>query len=130
METQGKHNFSRKWVTTSVCLLVVYLSFFHVCIGQSRTVCIVAGVVCWCIWALICWTRRHVFLNRFEYLIHQAVGLDILIEGFSPLHEGYGFYVCAIAFWALLLAYHWSLSWQKDKVNESIAQTPDSAVGG
>ena len=46
-------------------------------------------------------------MNGFEFWIHQLVGIDILLEGFNPFHEGFRFYYCALAFWVVLVVYHW-----------------------
>jgi len=98
--------FSAKWIATSVVLLAIYIGFFYACIGQSFATCVGIGVTCWVLWSLVCWIQRSVYFNRFEYWIHQAVGLDILLEGFNPVHEGYGFYFCAAGFWLVFLVYH------------------------
>ncbi len=87
-------------------LLAIYLSFFHACIGRSFTACICLGAICWLIWMSVCLIQRRVFFNRFEYLIHHVVGLDILFEGFNPAHEGHGFYYCAAGFWLVFLTNH------------------------
>ena len=86
-------------------LLLLYLVFFHFCIGSSYWACAIAGAVTWLFWMSICLFARDVFLNRFEFWIHQMVGLDVLLEGFNPLHEGFGFYYCAGCFWLVFLIY-------------------------
>jgi len=102
--------FSAAWVTTSLGLLAIYLGFFHCCIGQSFLTCVGIGFVCWALWTSVCWFLRGVYFNRFEYLIHQVVGVDILMEGFNPIHQGYGFYSCAAAFWLVFVVYHFLAS--------------------
>ncbi len=94
-----------QWTWLSAALLLVYLGFFHSCLGASYLTCNLLGIGCWVIWTGICWFWRDVFLNRFEYGIHLLVGVDILLEGFSPIHEGYGFYICAGCFWCVFLTY-------------------------
>ena len=106
MPSNSKIRFSNSWILVNSLLLVLYLGFFHFCIGSSYWSCTIAGAVAWFIWLSICLLGRVVFLNRFEYWIHQIVGLDVLIEGFSPLHEGFGFYYCAAGFWLVFLGYH------------------------
>ena len=113
-ENSNDQRSALPWVVLSAFLLSIYLAFFHVCLGASQNICQIAGVSFWLIWALICFHWRALFVNSFEYWIHQLVGVDLLLEGFSPLHEGLGFYWCAAAFWTVLLAYHvlaiWSIS--------------------
>lgn len=94
-----------QWIGVSCLLLLVYLTFFHLCLDASYSLCIAIGLGSWLVWCLICLSAKGVFLSRFEYLIHQLVGVDILLEGFNPLHEGYGFYYCAASFWAVFLVY-------------------------
>ena len=101
----SKERFHWPWTWVSASLLLVYLTFFHLCLESSYTTCVLLGVTCYAIWVGICYFCREVFLNRFEYCIHQLVGIDILLEGFSPLHEGYGFYVCAGCFWCVFVTY-------------------------
>ena len=98
--------FQPRWLMMSVLLLAVYLGFFHFCVGAEYRLCIAAGVIGFVAWQLICSLFRLNFLNRFEYRIHQFVGIDILLEGFVPFHEGFGFYYCASCFWLILLSYH------------------------
>ena len=67
--------------------------------------CITYGVCFWLAWLVVCWVGRGAFLKRFEFWLYQMVGIDILLEGFNPYHDHYGFYWCAAAFWSVLLAY-------------------------
>lgn len=99
--------FSVKWIATSALLLAIYLGFFHACVALDVSNYVAIGAGCWLAWAAVCWMVRNVFYNRFEYVIHQVVGLDLLFEGFNPYHEGYGFYFCATGFWVVLWTYHW-----------------------
>ena len=105
MELKKESRYQQRWMWVSAVLLVIYLAFFHLCLESSYQTCAILGVSGWLIWSVICYRCQKVFLNRFEYWIHQLVGIDILLEGFSPLHEGYGFYVCASCFWAVFLGY-------------------------
>ena len=105
-ESSMTTRFSPSWITTSASLLVIYLGFFHACIGHSFTACVCIGGFSWLLWLAVCWMQRRVFCNRFEYWIHQVVGLDILFEGFNPNHEGYEFYYCAAGFWLVFLTHH------------------------
>ncbi len=95
-----------RWLAVSGMLLLVYLAFFHLCLNASQFGCGLTGLVAWSIWFAICYCNRTVFKNRFEYFIHQLVGVDILCEGFNPIHQGYGFYSCAVSFWMIFFAYH------------------------
>lgn len=94
-----------QWIGISSLLLLVYLTFFHLCLNASYGMCIAIGFGSWAVWCLICVAARNIFLSRFEFAIHQLVGIDILLEGFNPLHEGYGFYYCAASFWVVFLIY-------------------------
>ena len=102
------HHGHGRWACLSLSLLVVYLTFFHLCVGSEYALCNLFGILFWAVWFAICLVWRSVFRNRFEYVIHQLVGLDILIEGFNPIHDGYGFYFCALGFWVLFLSYRFS----------------------
>ena len=106
MDIQDPQRFQPNWMLMSVLLLVIYLGFFHICMGLSYWGCVVAGFVGTAVWFAVCHLFRRTYISRFEHLIHQLVGLDILIEGFNPLHEGYGFYFCALGFWLVFLTYH------------------------
>ena len=53
----------------------------------------------------VCIIYRNLFINRFEYCIHLALGLDIFAEGFILKHDHYYFYLCAIAFWSIFWSY-------------------------
>ncbi len=92
----------------SLTLLTIYLGFFHLCIGSEYSTCIALGIGGWLLWSAICFGFRGVFINRFEFLIHCLVGVDILLEGFNPVHSGYGFYWCALGFWSVFLLYHFN----------------------
>lgn len=116
--------FSPSWMLQSTLLLAIYLGFFHVCLGAPAETCQIAGVLFWMAWLLVCIFRRGVFANAFEFWIHQLVGLDILLEGFSPLHEGLQFYFCALAFWAVLITYHFIATWPVSEL--AVSQTPDA----
>ena len=104
----SEKRYQWQWTWLSAALLLVYLGFFHACLDSSYLTCNLLGISCWLAWAGICYFWKEVFLNRFEFWIHQLVGVDILLEGFSPIHEGYGFYVCAICFWCVFLTYRFA----------------------
>ena len=94
---------AQRWICLSAFLLIVYLGFFHVCLMLDPQGCTIAGAIFWLVWLLITVTFRKVFINRFEFWIHQLVGVDILFEGFNPFHAGFGFYFCALSFWLSLI---------------------------
>ena len=98
--------FSLRWMLLSAGLLAIYLAFFHVCLDNTQWACRISGVFFWVLWVSVCVAGRTIFANPFEFWVHQLVGMDILLEGFNPLHQGLGFYYCALAFWGVLIAYH------------------------
>ena len=104
MDASPNHN-RWQWTLLSGFLLLIYLTFFHLCLGAEYLTCNALGVGSWLLWTAVCFAFKDIFLNRFEYGIHLLVGVDLLLEGFSPVHEGYGFYVCASCFWAVFLIY-------------------------
>ena len=128
MELNKEKRYQRRWMWLSAVLLLMYLAFFHLCLGASYQTCVILGVSGWLIWTAVCYLSRAVFLNRFEYWIHQLVGIDILLEGFSPLHEGYGFYVCASCFWAVFLTYRF-ICLRKPAISSLSPEPVDSLVG-
>lgn len=113
-----------QWPWFSLTLLAIYLLFFHVRMVAPLHWNVMLGIGVWFYWAAFCYRARHVFATQFEYWIHQAVGLDILIEGFNPWHAGYGFYLCAAAFWSIFLIYHYWL------VPDMRRETPSSMKVG
>ncbi len=122
------HHGHGRWACLSLILLVVYLMFFHLCVGSDFTLCNLFGILFWAVWFSICFGWRSVFRNRFEYVIHQLVGLDILIEGFNPIHEGYGFYFCALGFWALFLSYRF-IGFRSQRVDATWLQPEIADIG-
>ena len=105
MKTSNRNQFSLQWIAIYSVTLAIYLGFFHSCLGASYQACITYGVCFWLAWMAICWVARGAFLKRFEFWLYQLVGIDILLEGFNPYHNHYGFYWCALAFWSVLLVY-------------------------
>ena len=95
-------------------LLALYLAFFHTALGKSPTEIILIGLGFSAISTGVVVLCRNAFFNRFEFLIHLVIGLDILIEGFVPYHESFGFYYCALALWSVFWIYHaFLLYWQR-----------------
>jgi hypothetical protein len=94
------------WIGLSVLLLVLYLAFFHLCVGAEPRRIMVLSIFFSHACTFICIAARGWFLNRFEFAIHLAIGVDIQLEGFIEKHDHYYFYVCAAAFWGLFWIYH------------------------
>jgi len=105
MKTSNRNQFSLQWIGVYTVTLAIYLGFFHSCLGATYQECISYGVGFWLAWLSVCWVARGAFLKRFEFWLYQMVGIDILLEGFNPFHDHYGFYWCALAFWSVLLVY-------------------------
>jgi hypothetical protein len=99
-----------KWLAVNFILLAVYLSFFHLCIGAEAPQCITYGIVFSALSVVIISFSRKVFKNSYEYLFYHTLAIDIFIEGFISLHDGYSFYACAAAFWAVFILYHFNNS--------------------
>jgi hypothetical protein len=95
------------WGFLSGSLLFLYLAFFYACLFVEYPIQIALGWGAWILWVLICMRFRGAFINRFEHLFYQLVGLDLLLEGFNPYHAGYGFWLCALGFWSVLVFYRW-----------------------
>ena len=96
----------KNWLVLNVALLAVYLGFFHLCLLFDSSAGPYIGICCTLAWVLLIRWKKAIFKNAYEYFFYAIVGLDILIEGFIPFHEGYGFYYCALAFWSIFLLYH------------------------
>lgn len=95
-----------RWILTSQLLLAVYLAFFHSVLGKGAAEILYTGIAFSVLATAIVVVCRRVFFNRFEYLIHFVIGLDILCEAFVPYHQTFGFYYCALAFWTVFWGYH------------------------
>ena len=101
MKTESKY-----WLMLNAVLLVLYLGFFHICLLIEASYWPWCGTFFAVVWmAVISW-KKSVFKNSYEYFFYSIVALDIFIEGFIPLHEGYGFYYCALGFWLVFIFYH------------------------
>ena len=103
-----------RWILLSQLLLVIYLGFFHFVTNRSPAEILTAGLVCSALATVIVFVCRNFFLSRLQYLVHYVVGLDILLEGFVPRHEGYGFYYCAAAFWIVFYCHHAYLLYKRE----------------
>ena len=98
----------KSWVALNIVLLAIYLLFFHLCLGASATTCIYLGIGLSTLTLTICILCKKSFKNSYEFIFYTFLALDILLEGFIPLHEGYSFYYCALAFWSVFLTYHFT----------------------
>ena len=112
----------------SVVLLIVYLAFFHLCLGSSYGMCIAIGIGCWITWLSICVAVKNIFINQFEYWIHQLVGLDILVEGINTVHEGLDCYFCASSFWGVFLVYHYIVAPRSKRTIQMLVPVSDEEV--
>ncbi len=99
-----------RWIGLSLGLLVVYLSFFHLIVDQSPRTTLLVGIGFAHSWTAICLWFRHWFANRFEFGIHLILTADIQLEALVPVHQGYGFYFCALAFWSVFWIYHFGFA--------------------
>ena len=99
---------SKEWVVVNLILLTLYLLFFHLCLGAESSTCITYGFIFSAATLAVCFKFKAVFKNRYEFLFYTVLALDIFIEGFIPLHEGYSFYGCAAGFWTVFLLYHFT----------------------
>ena len=116
-----------RWILLSQLLLVIYLGFFHFAIDRSPSEILIAGLVCSSITTAIVFVCRNFFLNRFEYIAHYVIGLDIFFEGFVK-HEGLGFYYCAASFWTVFYCYHGYLLYTRKPVDieSELAREPQA----
>jgi len=92
----------------SIVLLAAYLGVFHMWPYLDRMGVIVSGLVVALILGGISLyaALRGYFANRVDFIAHTVVLLDILLEAtLLPLHQGYSFYGCAVAFALVIGAY-------------------------
>jgi hypothetical protein len=106
-------SFRRDW-SYSVLLLVAYVAVFSLWMHAPRPLVIASGLAVSAVLALLmarAWRRRY-FLNPWDLLWHATVILDIAAEAIViPLHDGRGFYLCALAFVLVVGGYHgWRIS--------------------
>ena len=97
---------SKWWFT--LLLGAVYIGIFHLWMFLSRPGIILTGLFGSGILGIVFLRvdRGGYFLNRWDRLFHAAVILDILLEGLLiPLHDQYGFYLCALGFAIVLGGY-------------------------
>ena len=102
---------SRSW-GFSLTLFVAYLGIFHLwmAVQPSAQAAVVMSCLVWC--AAMTWYWRHADANSYfsgvwDKYLHLVVIVDVLLEGLLPIaHDHLGFYLCAIAFAAVLAPVH------------------------
>ena len=84
----------------SLVLLGVYLATFHLWLLVPADTIQATGLGANCVLTLLLWRAwtAGYFVNFWDRLFHGLVILDVLLEAYIPLHEGYGFYACAVGF--------------------------------
>lgn len=104
--------FMARW-HYSLVLLVAYPGVFHTWIyASSRTAVAVIGISACAALVLYMLLVPHYFANGMDRLAHGMVILDLLLEALLPvIHDHYGFYLCALAFAAIVGGHRaWVLS--------------------
>jgi len=108
--TQPNEPLSKSWYVASAILLAVYLGFFHSLVVAKPEQVQMFGAGFSVIWMFVCFLFQSSFRNRFEFGIHMLLVVDFVLESLVPVHDGYGFYFCALAFWSVFWVYHhWNL---------------------
>ena len=104
--------FTARW-HYSLVMLVAHLGIFQAWMyTPSRTVIAVTGVSVCAALVLYMLLVPHYFANGMDRLAHGMVILDLLLEALLPvIHDHYGFYLCALAFAAIVGGHRaWVLS--------------------
>jgi hypothetical protein len=100
------HSLKNWWF--SLVLAVVYLGMFILWTASARN--IIVFTACASTLALLialAWAaKRRYFFNFWDGLLHAIVILDLLLEGtLIRDHSSRGFYLCALAFAAVIAGY-------------------------
>lgn len=84
----------------SLVLQVGYLATFHLWLVVPQDAIRPIGLAAYCVMMLLLWRAwtAGYFANLWDRLFHGFVILDVLLEAYVPLHEGFGFYACAAGF--------------------------------
>lgn len=100
----------RRW-NFSLVLLGAYLAVFHSWMHLGPQAAIASGLTAALVLSgLMAYAARSkYFINRWDAFGHVSVILDIVIESFIRLHEGFGFYLCALGFSLVIGVYRWML---------------------
>lgn len=99
----------------SASILFVYLAVFHVWMPFPRvaTALLAAIAAFGMTVGTFEWRRRGYFVNNLDHFGHLVVALDVLLEGLLvPVHVGYGFYWCALAF-SIVIGGHRLWEWRR-----------------
>lgn len=92
----------------SLTLLLAYLAVFHLWLGLQRAGILASGAVVTVGLAALFWRAllSGYFVNRWDALGHAAVIVDLALEaGVVRWHDHVGFYLCALAFAAVVGGY-------------------------
>jgi hypothetical protein len=93
----------------SLVMLLAYLGIFHLWMLTPDWVRV--SCILWCVLMAWYWWRANAkgyFGHRKDGILHAIVILDIFLEGLLPIaHDHFGFYLCAIAFAAVIGPIHW-----------------------
>src|SRR5262245_32956087 len=92
----------------SLMLGVIYLAVFHLWMHAARSVIIWSSIIATLLSCALFLRaeRQRYFLNLWDRFFHAAVILDIFLEGLLiPVHDHYGFYLCALGFAVVLGGY-------------------------
>ena len=92
---------------------LVYLGVFHLWMVSSRRWIVASGLIATFLLSVLYAraTKRNYFLNRWDQVFHAFVILDIFLEAvFIPVHDHFGFYLCALGFAVVLGGYRCRIS--------------------
>ncbi len=95
----------------SFALLIGYLGVFHLWMGADRSFVVASGLL-WClaygVWMLLA-QKEGYFVDRLDYFSHWVVILDVALEALLLReHNHLGFWLCALAFAAVIGGYRWN----------------------
>lgn len=96
----------------SLLLLGVYLAIFHfwMRVDAGWRIASTAIVAVLLTGLLVRAAKGKYFANRWDLSFHACVIADIGLEGFLVIvHDNFGFYLCALAFVALIAGYRTSV---------------------
>lgn len=102
----GKY-MSHGW---TLALGIIYLATFHLWMHLDRPAIIASTLVVTVLSAtlLVVANKRSYFVNAWDKLFHASVAADIFAEGLLiPVHDDYGFYLCALGFCVVIIGYRW-----------------------
>ena len=88
--------------------MIAYLAIFHLWMVLPPVGVLASGIAVVLLLAagMFAVGKRGYFRDRWDLFIHASIVLDILLEGvLIPIHDDFGFYLCATAFAAVLWGY-------------------------